>query len=255
MKKLVVTTILLVATARAGAAPPTAAEVLARVLDVEPWGLADAEVQARATLTDKRGSSSTLAFSSRSRRYDPPLAKSLVRFSEPSDLAGAGFLQVQKKDGDDDRFLFLPELKASRRISGNLRSNAFMGTDFSYADLDRRDLRDGTATLGADETLGKYDCYRLSVVPRGASQYKRIEMWVRKDNFLPLQSEMYDRSDKLLKTMAAKEVKRIAGRWFITRSLMTNHKEQHSTDLTLETVTPRSDLPDEEFTTRVLEKL
>jgi outer membrane lipoprotein-sorting protein len=241
--------------AAAHAAGPTAAEVLAKVLEIDAWGLGDAEVQAHATLTDKRGSSSVLAFSSRSRRYDPPLSKSLVRFSAPADLAGAGFLQVQKKSGDDERHLFLPELKAARKISGNLRSNAFMGTDFSFADLDRRDLRDGAATLEPDETLGKYDCYRLSVAPKGDSQYSRIELWVRKDNFLPLQTQMFDASSQLLKTMTTKDVKRVSGRWFITRSVMVNHKEGHTTELTLDTVTPRSDIPDDEFTTRNLEKL
>jgi hypothetical protein len=206
-------------------AAPTAAQIMERVLEIDAWGLGDAEIQARATLTDKRGSSKELAFSSRSRRYDPPLSKSLVRFSAPPDLAGAGFLQVQRKDGDDQRHLFLPELKAARKISGNLRSNAFMGTDFSFADLDRRDLRDGAASLKPDEPFAKFDCYRVSVAPPGESQYGRIELWVRKDNFLPLKTEMFDRSDKLMKTMNTKDIKRISGRWFITRSLMVNHKE------------------------------
>ncbi len=52
-----------------------------------------------------------------------------MRISAPPDLAGAGFLQVQRRDGDDERYLFLPELKTARRVSGSLRATAFMGTE------------------------------------------------------------------------------------------------------------------------------
>src|SRR5262245_13916423 len=109
----------------------SADQVVARVLESDPWGLNGGEITASVVLTDKRGSRRELAFVAASRQHDPPLSKSLVRFSSPPDLAGAGFLQIQHRDGDDDRYLYLPALKRSRRISGNSRSNAFMGTDFS----------------------------------------------------------------------------------------------------------------------------
>ncbi len=235
---------------------PSAEQIIRSVLDADPWGLAGAEVTAHVALKDKRGVSSDLAFTARSIRHAPPLAKSLVRFSAPADLAGAGFLQIQKDGGDDDRFLFLPELKRSRRISGNLRSNAFMGTDFSFADLDRRDVREGDATLKADENIGKYPCYRVDIVPKRAdSQYARIELWVRKDNFIPLKSAMYDKSKTLLKTLSVEEVRRVSGHWFITRSKMENHKESHSTELFLDKITPGMNFPDDDFTVRALEKI
>jgi len=134
--------------------------------------LSGASIVAHATLTDRSGAKSELAFTSRSKRLGPGLAESVVRFSAPPELAGAGFLQIQKKDGDDYRFRFLPDLKRSRRISGTLRSNAFMGTDLSFADLDRRDLREATVKLTGNETIEKWDCYVLDVVPkRQDSQY------------------------------------------------------------------------------------
>src|SRR5690606_21574519 len=137
----------------------------------------------------------------RSRQHAPPLSKSLVRFQAPAELKGAGFLQVQNSGQDDDRFLFLPELKRARRISGNLRSSSFMGTDFSYADLDRRDLREGTPTLLEEAPLGGVACYVLSVTPKRAdTKYSKTELWVRKDNFIPAKMLMFDKSGTLLKT-------------------------------------------------------
>lgn len=241
--------------ARGGQAP-TARAIIDKVIDADPWGLAGAEVKARAIIRDSGGGTRELSFVGRSKRYDPPLSKSLVRILGPADLAGTSFLQIQKSDGDDDRWLYLPDLKKSRRIAGNARKSAFMGTDFSYADMDRRDLRDSDAKLAGEEKLGKYDCWHVVATPTADdAQYGKIEIWVRKDNSVPLKWMMYSRSGVHLKTLVAEEIKRIDGRWFITRSLMQNHQDSRSTQLILDEVKPTDDLPDDEFTVRNLEKI
>jgi outer membrane lipoprotein-sorting protein len=234
---------------------PAASEIVAKMLDADPWGLAGADVAAHLVITDTQGHTRKLAFTARSRRYAPRLSKSLVRFREPSDLAGTGFLQIQRADGDDERYLYLPELHRSRRIAGGNRKSSFVGTDFTYADLDRRDLRDAAATLIGRETLGKYDVYHVELIPRqNDGPYSKIAVWVRADNFVPLKSIMFSASGTMLKTLVTEEVKKIGERWFISRSRMTSHADQRSTELTLDSVTPADDIPDDEFTVRNLEK-
>lgn len=234
---------------------PSAQDILNKVLESDPWGLGGASISAHAVLTDKSGGKSDLSFTSRSKRLGPGLSESVVRFSTPPDLAGAGFLQVQKREGDDDRFLFLPELKRSRRISGALRSNAFMGTDLTFADLDRRDLRDSTPKLVRTETVEKWECFVLDVISkRTDSQYARTELWVRTDNYVPLKMKLYDKSSVLLKTFTTLEIKRVSGAWFITKSRMVNHQQNHTTDLFLDQVSTAEQIPDDEFTVRALEK-
>lgn len=230
-------------------------EILARALDVDCWSLGDAEVSGHATVEEAGGATKVLGFTARARRYDGTLTKGIMRFQSPADLNGVAFLQIQKRDGDDDRFLFLPELHRARRIAGNTRSSAFMGTDFSYADIDRRDLRDAAATQRGDESIGRFPCYKLDVVPRGKDAvYARIELWVRKDNLVPLKLAMYARSGALVKTLQTQEIRRLSGRWFVTRSLMTDQQSGRSTELSIDKIVPRSDLPDSEFTVRNLEK-
>jgi len=237
-------------------AKPSASDVIAKVLNADPWGLSGAAVTAHADLKDKGGATSQLAFSARSRRYEATLAKSLVRFTAPVDLAGAGFLQIQKSNGDDDRFLFLPELPRSRRISGNLRANSFMGTDFSFADLDRRDLRESTAKSLPEATIDKYPCFHVEYQPsRTDSPYSRVEIWVRTDNSLPLKMNFFDRANALLKTFTTQEVRRVSGHWYVTRSTMVDRQHSHETVLVLDKVEPAADIPDDEFTVRNLEKL
>jgi len=236
--------------------PLTASQIVERVLSSDPWGLSGARISAHIVMRGKGGSTRELAFHGKAMQYDPPLAKSIVRFSAPADLAGAAFLQIQKQGGDDERFLFLPELKRSRRIAGSLRSSPFMGTDFSYADLDRRDIRYSRVTLKGSATVGKFACHRLELVPKDEdSQYSRMEVWVRKDNFLPLQMKMYDRAGVLFKTFVALEIKRVRGQWFISRSRMENHRSGHRTELFLDKITVQATFPESEFSVRALEKL
>lgn len=256
MTTKLLTLIFSVALTLSASATPSAETILAKFLDGDPWGISGAEMRARATLKDKRGATRELSLVAHSRRHDPPFSKSIVRFTAPADLAGAGFLQIQNRDADDDRFLFLPELKRSRRISGNLRGSSFMGTDFSFADFDRRDLRESTTTKQPDEKLGPYPCFHLQTVPkRSDSPYSRIELWIRKDNHLPLKMQMFDHSKALFKTFTAQEMRRVSGHWYVTRSRMVNHQNSHETELVLESVKPVTEISDDEFTLRSLEKL
>jgi outer membrane lipoprotein-sorting protein len=238
-----------------GQSAPDAAEVLRKVLESDPWGLDSASIVAHASMTDKHSAQTELGFTAKSKRLGSSLSESLVRFSQPPELVGAGFLQIQKQGGDDDRFLFLPELKRARRISGSLRSNSFMGTDMSYADLDRRDLREGTPALKEEQTVGKFACFLLDVTPHTeGSQYSHIEMWVRKDNYLPLKMRMYDHHNALLKTFEAQEVKRVGGAWYVSKSRMTNEQQNHTTIFVLDQITAATGLSDDDFTVRALEK-
>jgi outer membrane lipoprotein-sorting protein len=252
---VIVTALLLSAPALSKPRSLTAEQIVAKVLDSDPWGLTGGKVRATAILTDRRGSKRELSFVAASKRHDPPLAKSIVRFSAPPDLAGAGFLQIQNRGKDDDRYLFLPALKRARRISGGLRSSAFMGTDFSFADLDRRDLRESDAKIVRRGKIGSSSCYVLDVTPRRKdTEYSRMEMWVRVDNLLPLRTKMYDMASVLVKTFEAREVRRVSGSWFISKSLMTNHRSDHTTLLVLTGIAVNANVPDEEFSVRALER-
>jgi hypothetical protein len=237
------------------ARPLTPAQIVAKVTESNSWGLGGAEVKAKVVVTDPTGHARALAFDARSRQYAPPLGKSLITFQAPADVAGMKFLQIQNTNSDDERFLYLPELKRSRRIAASNRSDSFMGTDFSYADIDQRDLRQSTSVLKADEAIGKFDTYHLSVTPQnGDAVYSRIEIWVRKDNFVPLKSVMFDKKSKPVKTLLTKEIQRRAGRWFVTGSRMNDMATGRSTELVLEKIERRDDIPLDTFSVRSIEK-
>lgn len=236
------------------AEPPTAKQVIEKVLEHDFWGLSGAEVAAQALVKDKGGGTRNYVFSAISRKYQKYLTKSMVRFRGPPDLAGAGFLQIQKEAGDDERYIYLPDLRRSRRVAANQRSQAFMGTDFNFADMDRRDLREGKYQAGPDKKMAQFDCYQVVVQPlRKDSPYSKVEMVVRKKDYVPLELKMFDKAGIHLKTLTVLQIKTISGKPYITKSQMSNRRDQHSTVLVLNKIRPRDDIPDTEFTANKLQ--
>jgi outer membrane lipoprotein-sorting protein len=234
---------------------PSAATIVSKAIDSDPWGMGGVEATARAVVHDPNGKKRELAFDATSRRTTGSLSKSLLRFKSPADVSGMKFLQVQKNEEDDDRYLYVPELKRTRRIASGTRSEAFMGTVYTYADVDRRDLRAAKATMRPEETIGKYACWHVEATPQNAdAQYGKIEIWSRKDNLVPLKMVMYSKSGTAAKTLVTKELQRLKGRWHITRSVMIDHSTGKTTEILLEKVEPRDDVQSEFFTVANLEK-
>ena len=248
--------LLALAAPAAGAGEPSADDLHDEVVNDDPWGRGGGEVKATAHVTDG-DRRRELAFEVRSLQVEAPLFRSVLRFYAPADVAGVGFLVVQQRGADDDRYLFLPEMKRSRRIAASRRREIFMGTDFTYGDMDRRELRRAVARIAGEETLGKYDVYRLELEPTDDdAQYARIEVWVRKDNRRPIKYALHDQRGEKVKTLLVKEIRRIDGRWFTTRSVMIDHRKPKGskTELHLETVDKRQFAP-EDFTVNALERL
>lgn len=233
----------------------TAAQIVNKVSESGSWLSAGAEVSAKAVVTDKGGKTRELAFEGKSRSAGPTIGKSVITFLAPADVAGMKFLQIQNSSSDDERFLYTPDLKRTRRIAGSNRADAFLGTDFSYADIDMRDLRQSNAVSAPDEKMGRFDCYRVTATPTNADAvYGKIDLWVRKDNFLPLKSVMYDKRSNLVKTLVAKEVQRHGDRWFVTDSRMTDHTTGRTTQLVLDKLERKTDIPLDTFSLRAIEK-
>jgi hypothetical protein len=243
------------ADAESKAASVTANQVVAKVVESDSWGLGGAEVNAKAIVTEKSGKTRSLVFDVKSRLHAPPLGKSVITFQAPADVAGMKFLQIQNGSSDDERFLYTPELKRSRRIAGSNRSESFMGTDFAYADLDQRDLRQSSSVFMADEPVGKFDCFHIAVTPKNDDAvYAKIDLWVRKDNNVQLMWVTVDKRSSASKSFVAREIQKHGERWFITGSRMTDAATGRSTELLLEKITRRQDIPLETFSVRAIER-
>ena len=93
------------------------------------------------TLIDKKGNKRVRSI--RSYNKDKGEDKqSIMFFLTPADVKDTAFLTYDYDafDKDDDQWLFLPALRKSKRIASSDKSGSFMGSDFNYSDMTRKNL-------------------------------------------------------------------------------------------------------------------
>jgi len=168
--------------------------------------------------------------------------------------------RVQHKAQDDDQWLYLPARGRLKRIAKGGKKNYFMGTDFTYEDMEKEELDDYKYKLLEEEEIQGRLCYVVEAVPanerikRDSGYSKRI-MWITKDNFLSLKIEFYDRREKLIKTQTTSAWKNIQGTiWRPEKMLMDNHKAQHKTSVTVMRTDLNQNIADQTFTQRFILK-
>src|SRR4051812_35668349 len=134
-------------------APQTAEQISERMLGQDPFGWDEAETTVRMTLVDSTGAKKERVMDNLRRRKNGAL-QSVVRFRAPQEVAGTAFLMLERPKGESEQHIYLPGLKRTRRIVGREREGSFMGSDFSYADFERRDTRESNQKRLPDEDLG-----------------------------------------------------------------------------------------------------
>ena len=211
-------------------------------------------MQVKMTIADKRGDERVRTIFNRMKEY-PEGGKSVISFVKPDDVKGTKFLIKENKTGDDDQFLYMPALKKVRRISSSQKSGSFMGSDFSYADMQSQDPEDGEHTNLGQETLDGVTVYKVQSIPKDGSdaEYSKVIYWVRADDFIPVKGEFYDKRGDLLKVLTVTKIEKDAtGRMIPKDTLMKNVQKGSSTRL--EVLQQKSDAPiaDDFFTERFL---
>lgn len=231
----------------------SADDIVDKMLDQDPLGFGGAEARVLMVLVNNRNQQRKRKLVTYS-RTDGDTRRSFVRFTEPADIAGTSFLGIDD-DGDRTQHLYLPSLQKTRRISGSQRNASFVGTDYSYADMDLRDVEDSAKKRLPDEKVGSVDCYVVEVKPTDKdSEYGRIVLWVGKKTWLPLRIRFFDGRDKEIKRLTVQGVKKVDDSWIIEETKMVDLKKEHTTVLKVIEVKLREDIPLEQFTVRALER-
>jgi outer membrane lipoprotein-sorting protein len=147
--------------------------------------------------------------------------RGLIRFIEPPDVRGIMYLTWSYEDigRDDDMWVFLPAESLVRRISGGGKKGSFMRSDFANEDIEKREVEDDEHRLLRSEEFSGVDCYvveRASKKQKDTNYSKRI-VWVRKDTWLPMKVEYYNKRGKHFKTAIYGGFKEIKGIWTVTK--------------------------------------
>lgn len=121
-------------------------------------------------------------------------SRARMLFAEPADLRGAGMLLIEKADRND-MFVYLPELKRVRRISGQMASGSLFGTDITYEQIERLQgvAKDTDVERLPDTKLDGHDVYALQSKPatNELSEFSRILAYIDKTTCVPLKIEFY----------------------------------------------------------------
>jgi outer membrane lipoprotein-sorting protein len=195
------------------------------------------------------------------KRYAGGEDKTISFFLAPPEVEGTGFLQWAHQQRDDDQWLYLPEFKRTRRITAQIRDQSFMGTDFSYRDLEiLGEIQDWTedeapsALLGA-ETVDGRDCHVIELRPKADDGgYERIVLWVDKQGLVVRKMDFHEKGDALVKTLALTDIRDIGPIPTAHRLEMHNVKKGSRTVVDLTDVRFGANLSDDLFTQRQLER-
>ena len=80
-------------------------------------------------------------------------SKAMMRFTAPAEVKGVALLVVNHPDRASDQWMWTPAIGRDRRIAQQDRSTRFFGTDFSFEDLEERDVDQFDYRLMGNESL------------------------------------------------------------------------------------------------------
>lgn len=231
------------------------------------------QVDARDTGRDARSSMQMRLFDRQGRKRERTLTllalegvkgtgdRLLMRFTYPNDIAGTSFLVWERDGAEDERFLYLPALGRVRRIAGSERQESFVGSDFTYEDIGGRALDDYTYTLlDANATFtdaeGRaHPAYQLeSRAKQADALYPRVVSLVRKDNFVVVRAEIFNRRSEREKEYRVLRLEQVTGIWTALSVVMTNELDRTRTELTTTSVSYNVGLQENDFSRRELER-
>lgn len=205
----------------------------------------DQDLIIKLILIDKKGNEKVREMSMLQKGSD----KRLVKFLSPADQKGIAFLSLP----DDVMYLYMPAFKKIRRIASHVKNTKFAGTDFTYEDMEAVRYSDKYVP----EFIEKKDnLYLLQLTPKEGikTDYSKLIMWIRDDNFYITKIDHYNKGGKLIKIMTRQKIEEIGEYWLAKESEMHDLKSEHTTKMIIEEIILDSNISDDKFTKRNLEK-
>jgi hypothetical protein len=198
------------------------------------------KVRSTMVLQSEKGDQRTLKFENLMVRDPDGNDKLKLRFMAPADINGTALLNVSRKTGDDEQWLYLPSFHKTRRLGGAELGDRFVGSDLYYEDLKQRPVDDFKYTLLRSEKLPDGDCYVVEGLPASPevakeSPYGKLQVWLRKDILFPVRVRSFDKNLKPMKEAEFKDVKRVNGEAYqADMTTIVDVQRKHRTIITVE---------------------
>jgi outer membrane lipoprotein-sorting protein len=182
-------------------------------------------------------------------------SKSILRFTAPAEVKGVALLIVNHPDHSSDQWIWTPALERDRHIALQDRSTRFFGTDFSFEDLEERDVNQFDYKLLGEETLDGQRCWKIESKPKESksSQYTSSLLFIRKDIYVAIQIESFTKG-KLVRRIHYGDIQKFDGIWTVRTIEVYDENRKSRTVLRLDKVKYNLPMKDENFTPEALRR-
>ena len=179
----------------------------------------------------------------------------VLRFTAPAEVKGVALLIVNHTDRASDQWMWTPATERDRRIALQDRATRFFGTDFSFEDLEERDVNQYQYSLLGDETVDGVACWKIQSAPKEAksSQYSRSHVWIRKDTYALARVENFLK-DQVVRRLVYSDLANIQGIWTARTLEMSDLRRGSRTRLSLEKLQYNVPMKDEDFTLQAIRR-
>jgi len=213
------------------------------------------------TLENSRGQKRVRTIEGWEREISDDEEQRFSRFKEPADVKDTTLLTYDYEDKDDDIWLYLPALKKVKRILSSNKGDYFMGSDFTYEDMENIDLVNWTYTIAGKETVDGTECWIVDSVAntdkeRGETSYNKLRYWIGTEDYLFRKIDYTDKKDRFSKQLIVSDIHptsptdpRKRGHMMVMKNLLTEHK----TELNLSTLELDVTVSDDFFSQRSLQ--
>jgi len=219
----------------------------------------------RMVITNKAGQSRTREIDAWTAYEEGVYNKQMMVFTAPADVRDTRFLTIDWKDAAkaDEQAIYIPALRKVRTIGasgGDSKTGAFLGSDFSYADIGNLDRADFTVRLLGEETVDGAKCWKIEYVATGDATvekygYGKVIRWIAQENHTSRRSEFYDRSLKAVKRLEITGTALVDGKyWQFGKMQMFNLESGGNTVWEFTESKNLAQADDKYFTLRFLER-
>jgi len=180
-------------------------------------------------------------------------SKAVIRFKAPAEVKGVALLIVNHPDRSADQWMWTPALNRDRRIALQDRRTRFFGTDFSFEDLEERDVDHNQYRMLGEESVGGDLCWKMDARPRPGrrSQYTNSTLWIRQSNYTYAQIENFDEA-RLIRRLRYLKMEIIQNIWTAKVLEMEDFTRNSKTVLTTESLRYNVPLQETQFTLQAL---
>ncbi|MEM6572663.1 MAG: outer membrane lipoprotein-sorting protein [Pseudomonadota bacterium] len=224
---------------QASAAPKDANEIAAAVSEREE--ATSMRRVLKMTLTNKRGKVELReAIVHKQKAEDARQTR--ITFLEPKRSRDITFLSHDRaaSTAADQRWMYLPASRKVRRIPASQRGKSFLGTDFSYEDIQSElkfALDDWDFSYERAESVGASTRHHIAGTPKSKKiarelGYGGFTAVVDEATWMPRRIEFSDFKGRALKTITVGRVVQVDGIWTAEEILAVNHQTGHQTAFT-----------------------